>query len=129
VFPLKPVIVEAPFQQWCLDFIGEFKDNSRNGYHWILTAIEYFTRWVESIPSKNQIEEVVMSFLEDRIITRFGAPAKITTENAKAFSSLDLDFFLLNYGIVLCHSSNYYPQGNELKKSRNKNMINIVKNI
>jgi transposase InsO family protein len=116
-------------KEWVLDFIDEFKDNSRNGYHWILTAIDYFTRWVESIPSKKEIEEVVMSFLEDRIITRFGAPAKITTDNAKSFSSLDLDFFSLNYGIILCHSSNYYPQGNELEESRNKNMINIVKNI
>jgi hypothetical protein len=26
VFPLKPVIIEVPFQQWDLDFIGQFKD-------------------------------------------------------------------------------------------------------
>jgi hypothetical protein len=25
--PLQPVVVEAPFQQWGLDFIGQFKDN------------------------------------------------------------------------------------------------------
>jgi hypothetical protein len=30
--PLKPVVIEAPFQQWGLDFFGEFKDNSSNGY-------------------------------------------------------------------------------------------------
>jgi hypothetical protein len=29
--PLKPVVIEAPFQQWGLDFVGEFKDNSSNG--------------------------------------------------------------------------------------------------
>jgi hypothetical protein len=29
--PLKPVVLEAPFNQWDLDFIGEFKDNSSNG--------------------------------------------------------------------------------------------------
>jgi hypothetical protein len=92
-FPLKPIIVEAPFQQWGLDFIGEFKDNSNNGYHWVLTATNYFTRWVEAIPTKKETEEVMMSFLEDRIITRFGAPTKITTDNAKAFISLDLANF------------------------------------
>jgi hypothetical protein len=36
--PLQPVVVEAPFQQWGLDFIGQFKDNSSNGYTWIITA-------------------------------------------------------------------------------------------
>lgn len=34
--PLKPVVIEAPFQQWGLDFIGQFKDNSSNGYTWKL---------------------------------------------------------------------------------------------
>lgn len=32
VSPLQPVVVEAPFQQWGLDFIEEFKDNSSNGH-------------------------------------------------------------------------------------------------
>jgi transposase InsO family protein len=127
--PLKPVVVEAPFQQWGLDFIGEFKDNSNNGYRWVLTATDYFTRWVEAIPTKKATEEVVMSFLEDRIITRFGAPAKITTDNAKAFNSLALANFCFKYGIVLSHSSNYYPQGNGLVESNNKNLMNIVKKI
>ena len=30
--PLQLVVVQAPFQQWGLDFIGQFKDNSSNGY-------------------------------------------------------------------------------------------------
>jgi ribonuclease HI/transposase InsO family protein len=127
--PLKPVVVEAPFQQWGLDFIGEFKDNSSNGYRWILTATDYFTRWVESIPTKKATEEVVMSFLEDRIITRFGIPSKITTDNAKAFSSYALVEFCFKYGITLSHSSNYYPQGNGLAESTNKNLMNILKKV
>jgi transposase InsO family protein len=127
--PLNPFIVVGPFQQWGLDFIGEFKANSNNDYRCVLTATNYFARWVEAIPTKKEIEEVVMSFLEDRIITRFGAPAKITTDNAKAFNSLSLADFCFKYGIVLSHSSNYYPQGNGLAKSSNKNLMTIIKKI
>jgi transposase InsO family protein len=65
-------------------------------------------------PNKKETEEVVMSFLEDRIITRFGTPAKITTDNAKSFISLALEEFCFKYEIILSHSSNYYPQGNGL---------------
>jgi len=90
VQPLKPVVVEAHFQQWGLDFIGEFKDNLSNGYQWILTATDYFTRWVEFIPTKKSTEEVVMDVLEEIIITRFGVPSNITTNIAKAFNSLGL---------------------------------------
>jgi hypothetical protein len=85
--PLHPVVVEAPFKQWDLDFIGKFHENFSNGYSWILTATDYFTKWVEAIPAKNATEKVIMDFIENNIITRFGVPAKITTDNAKAFSS------------------------------------------
>jgi transposase InsO family protein len=70
-----------------------------------------------------------MDFLEDRIITQFGVPANITTDNAKAFSSTELSSFCFKYGIVLSHSSNYYPQGNGLVESNNKNLMNILKKI
>jgi hypothetical protein len=60
--PLQPVVVEAPFQQWGLDFIGQFKDNSSNGYTWIITTTDYFTKWVEAIPIKSATNKVVMDF-------------------------------------------------------------------
>jgi hypothetical protein len=70
-----------------------------------------------------------MNFLKDRTITRFSAPTKITIDNAKAFSSLDLANFFFKYGIVLSNYSNYYPQGNGLAKTSNKNLMNIIKKI
>jgi hypothetical protein len=69
--PLHHVIVERPFQQWGLDFIGEFKDNSNNGFRWVLTTTDYFTRWVEVISTKRATDSVVKEFIEDKIITRF----------------------------------------------------------
>jgi transposase InsO family protein len=48
-------------------------------------------------------------------------------DNAKAFISLELATFCFNYGIVLSHSSNYYPQGNGLVESSNKNLMTIIK--
>jgi transposase InsO family protein len=70
-----------------------------------------------------------MNFLEDRIITRFITPPKITTDNAKAFSSYALVEFCFKYGITLSHSSNYYSQGNGLAESTNKNLMNILKKV
>ena len=37
--------------------------------------------------------------------------------------------FCFKYGIILSHSSNYYPQGNRLAESSNKNLMTIVKKI
>jgi hypothetical protein len=70
-----------------------------------------------------------MNFLEERIITRFGVPAKITNVNAKDFSSVSLNEFFFKYGIVLSNSSNYYPRRNGLVESNNKNIMNIMEKI
>eukprot|EP00253_Pinus_taeda_P032858 PITA_32858 len=50
--PLKPIEVSAPFQQWGLDFIGEIHPASSGQHRWILTATDYFTKWIEVIPTR-----------------------------------------------------------------------------
>jgi hypothetical protein len=107
-FPLDPVVVEAPFQQWGLDFIGEIPQVSSAGHSWILAAIDYFTRWVEAIPLKTSSSAAIIHFLEENILTRFGVPKKITTDNASVFRSVELVAFFLRFGITLSHSANYY---------------------
>jgi len=128
-FPLNPIVVQAPFQQWGLDFIGKFKDNSRNSYSSILTTTNYFTKWVEAIPTKKETDAIVMDFLEDKIITRLRVPARIITDNGACFVSCGMSSFCFKYGIVLSHSSNYHPQGNGLAESSNKNLMTIIKKI
>nr|KUM48001.1 hypothetical protein ABT39_MTgene4996 [Picea glauca]QHR86575.1 hypothetical protein Q903MT_gene578 [Picea sitchensis] len=44
--PLKPVQVEAFFQQWGIYFIGEIHPPSSGQHRWILTTTNYFTKWV-----------------------------------------------------------------------------------
>ena len=50
--PLKPIAVNAPFQQWGLEFIGELGPSSSGKHGWILTATNFFTKWVEAIPTR-----------------------------------------------------------------------------
>ena len=37
--------------------------------------------------------------------------------------------FLFKYGIILSHSSNYYPQGNGQAESSNKNLMTVINKI
>ena len=71
--PLKPIAVNAPFQQWGLEFIGEIHSASSGQHNWILTATDLFTKWVEAIPTKKAIDKVI-SFLQDNILSGFGCP-------------------------------------------------------
>jgi transposase InsO family protein len=93
-----------------------------------LTAIDYFTKWIEAIPTRNVSHKVIIGFLED-IIVRFGCPNIIVTDNAASLKAKPLIQFYEKYGITLIHSTPYYPQGNGLAESSNKSLIKIVKKL
>eukprot|EP00253_Pinus_taeda_P022146 PITA_22146 len=85
--PLKPISTEKPFQQWGLDFVGEIHPSSLGQYKWILTATDYFTKWIEAILCRQANDSTIIQFLENNILSRFGCPEKIITDNAAAFKS------------------------------------------
>eukprot|EP00253_Pinus_taeda_P003068 PITA_03068 len=127
--PLKHVSTEKPFQQWGLDFIWEIHPSSSSQHKWILTATDYFTKWIEAIPCRQANDSIIIQFLETNILSRFSCPEKIITDNAAAFKSRIMISFCHKYHITLGHSIAYYPQGNGLAKSSNKSLINIIKKI
>ena len=51
-FPLQPVSIENPFEQWGLDVVGEINLNSSKLHKYILTTTDYFSKWTEAIPLK-----------------------------------------------------------------------------
>ncbi|XP_059070734.1 uncharacterized protein LOC131077143 [Cryptomeria japonica] len=127
--PLRPMHVEEPFQQWGLNLIGQITNHSSGGHRWILVAIDYLTKWVEAIPTKQATSRVVIKFMMENIITRFGVPARIITDNSMCFRSEELDTFYEEYDIKVSHSPPYNPQANGQAKSSNKNILKIIKKI
>lgn len=127
--PLKPISTEAPFQQWGLDFIGEIHPPSTGQHKWILTATNYFRKWIEVAPVRNATDVVIIKFLTENILSRFGCPCKLVTDNAQSFKSEKLINFCQNHNIILSQSTPYYPQGNGLAESSNKSLVRIIKKL
>jgi hypothetical protein len=107
--PLKPFSIAAPFMQWGLDFIGEIYLPSSTQHRWILTATNYFTKWIEAVPTRQATNTVIIQFLESNILSRFDCPVKIITDNAVAFKSKKMGKSCSDYNITLGHSKTYYP--------------------
>ena len=75
---------------------------------------------------EDAIKSSLVEFL-DGIVTRFGAPSTIILDNAKSFVGAQICAWAVDHNIYLRMSSNYYPQGNGLAESSNKNLIRIMK--
>ena len=70
-----------------------------------------------------------MQFLEEHILSRFGVPRKIISDNYPTFKSKKMVEFFSKYHIQLDHSTAYYPQGNGLAESSNKIPMTIIKKL
>ena len=88
--------MEESFQMWGINFIGESNNKLRNGYSWILDAIDYFTKWVEAIRTRHSTSKVVIIFLINNILIRFGFPQKIIVDDGMCFRSKELSNFVGN---------------------------------
>jgi hypothetical protein len=127
--PLRPIVVNGPCQQWGLDFIGEINPSSSGQHKWILVATDYFTKWIEAIPTRNSTHRVVMKLLYENILIRFGCPKRLVTYNVASFKANALVDMCKSMGIQLVHSTSYYPQGNGLVESSNKSLVKIIRKL
>ncbi len=119
--------IEQPFDQWGLDIIGEINPPSSKQHKYILTATDYFTKWVEAVPLKTANSEAIIEFIDQFIITRFGVPNALVFYNASYFSGNSMFDFAIKRGFKLKYFANCYPQGNGLTESTNKNLVKIIK--
>ncbi|CAL8992530.1 unnamed protein product [Prunus brigantina] len=114
-----------PFHTWGLDLIGTIHPPS-DGYIWILTATEYFTKWVEAIPLRKATGAAVSNFIREYIVCRFGIPYKMVTDNGTPFVNRQVSSTLSGYGIKHRRSTPYYPQGNGQAEATNKTILRIL---
>ena len=84
---------------------------------------------MEAIPTRNATDKVIMEFIEENILSRFGCPQRIVTDNEKDFKSKEMGAVCKKNGILLKHSNPYYPQGNGLAESYNKNIIQSIRKL
>ncbi|CAL9024107.1 unnamed protein product [Prunus brigantina] len=114
-----------PFHTWGLDLIGTIHPPS-DGYIWILTATECFTKWAEAVPLRKAIGAAVANFIREYIVCRFGIPYKIVTDNGTPFVNKQVSSTLCGYGVKHRRSTPYYPQGNGQAEATNKTLLRIL---
>lgn len=108
--PLQPINIQQPFEQFGLDIIGEITETSSKKHKYILTATNYFTKWIEAIQLKVVNTQSIIDFIDSFIITRFGLPLALMFDNASYFFGNAMLDFALKRGFKLKYSANYYLQ-------------------
>ena len=94
---------------------------------YLLVCTDYFTKWVEAEPLANIRDVDVKRFIWKNIVTRFGVPYALISDNGLQFDSKAFRKYGSDLGIKNKYSILAYPQGNGQAKAVNKVIVNGLK--
>ena len=112
-YPMNPIkIVPEPFYMVSADIIGPLK-TTRQGNKYILTVIDYYTKYAEAEALPNQEAVTVVKALE-QIFSRHGIPSILLTDQGRNFESHLFTSMCQLFGIDKKRTTPYHPQTNGL---------------
>ena len=109
-----------------LDIVGPFPKAAGNK-RYLLVGTDYFTKWVEGEPLANIRDADAKKFIWRNIVTRFGVPRTLISDNGLQFDNKAFRRHCCELGITNRYSTPAYPQGNGQAEAVNKVIVNGLK--
>lgn len=124
--PLKPVeIVTEPFKKIAIDIVGELP-RTTTGYKYILTIVDYATRYPEAIPLRSTNSKTIADALI-QYFSRVGIPDEIVSDQGSNFMSKLMAQLYDQLGITKIKTSVYHPEANGLVERFNGTLKGMLK--
>ena len=96
---LNPLSSPWLFAQWGLNIVGPFPKAAGNK-RYLIVGTNYFTKWVEVEPLANIRDVNAKKFIWKNIITRFGTPRTLISDNGLQFDSKTFRKYCCDFGIT-----------------------------
>ena len=127
--PLQTVpIIKTPFEKVAIDLIGPISPPSARGHRWILTLVDYATRYPEAVALTSTDTETVAEALLG-IFSRVGIPSIMLSDNGPQFVSGLMDEVMRLLSIKSIHSSRYHPMANGLCEKYNGTLKRMLRRM
>ena len=101
---------DARFSHVHLDIVGPLPPSQ--GYSYLLTCVDRFTRWPEAIPIAFITAESICQAFVDRWVSLFGCPSTITTDRGQQFESSLFNCLISKLGCKRDRTTAYHPAAN-----------------
>jgi len=95
--------------------------------HYLVVAIEYFTKWIEAEPVAQNIAHKIQHFVWKNIVCRFGIPKRLVSDNGTQFASQQLAKLCTELVVKQVFASVEHPQTDGQVESANRVLLRVLK--
>ncbi|CAF1415622.1 unnamed protein product [Rotaria sordida] len=118
--PIKPP--EGVWQLVAMDFHGPINPTSRRGNKYIICLTDILSKFVVTKAVRDNTAQTAVKFLKEDVISKFGTPRCILTDNGTHFTSTIMNELIKKIGSTHLYSTPYHPQSNGQVERYNSTM-------
>jgi hypothetical protein len=111
-----------------MDILGPLPLTER-GNKYVLVCADYFTKWVECIPIRNQEAETIAEALVEQVFTRFGIPHELHSDQGRNFEGKVMERVCELLGIYKTRTTPYHPQSDGMVERFNRSLCDALSKI
>ena len=108
--PIKPP--EGVWQLVSMDFHGPIIPTSQRGNKYVIALTDVLSKFVVTKAVRDNSAQTAVRFLKEDIITKFGTPRCILTDNGTHFTASMMNELIKKIGATHLYSTPYHPQTN-----------------
>ncbi|KAL7073689.1 hypothetical protein ACQ4LE_007495 [Meloidogyne hapla] len=123
ITPIEPA--SRPFQRIHVDLMGPVP-KARSGYKYILMVVDSFSKMMIPIPLREQQAETVMNALLAHVITKFGVPECLVSDQGTQFMSTIFKDVGELFGIKLQTTTPYHQSANGQCERYNRTLADMI---
>ena len=123
---LHPVKARATWHMLGVDVVGPLTE-STDGNKYIVTFIDYFTKFPLAFATKNQTASTIVDLIHEHIVPTYGVPRVIVSDQGPAFTSELYVNETAALGTRVCYTSPYHHQANGLVERWNRTLMGMLK--
>merc|ERR1711893_224186 len=115
----------GPWERVAMDVLGPLPATPE-GYKFILVVMDYFTKWVEIFPMRDQTAETVAAVLVDEVFSRMGCPIELHSDQGSNFKSKLMTEVYRLMGIKKTQTTPYHPRGDGMVERMNRTLEDML---
>lgn len=96
------------------------------GHGYIITEVDYFTTWIEAMPTYKNTSEAIALFFFNHFFAMFGVPQAIVINHGKHFHNHMVYELIAKLGLSHESSTPYCPQVNGQVEAVNKDLKKLL---